>query len=218
MGTQSRGASVSISSSYFQTSMSVSLTRQEYGNVFLETTLDVIIVNLPFITTQEKIKNKWNIALHLVFFFFLGFGHQTPKTTLGQLMVIFYAMIAIPITGIFNWIYLLCFTKKSFFLTIHQSKLLNARTKNDNAKPVTEAHVQSQAVWKVAPVTSLKMLDKSCGKLCTCKCTQKGSCGKVDVCRSILPVTMQGECLYPWTNQVPYQCYWYLALEEIMKV
>lgn len=58
MGTQSRGASVSISSSYFQTSMSVSLTRQEYGNVFLETTLDVIIVNLPFITTQEKIKNK----------------------------------------------------------------------------------------------------------------------------------------------------------------
>ena len=32
--------------------------------------------------------------------FTIGFGHQTPQTSLGQLMVIIYAMIAIPITGL----------------------------------------------------------------------------------------------------------------------
>ncbi|XP_028400306.1 potassium channel subfamily K member 2-like [Dendronephthya gigantea] len=32
--------------------------------------------------------------------FTIGFGHQTPTTTLGQLMVIIYAMFAIPITGL----------------------------------------------------------------------------------------------------------------------
>jgi hypothetical protein len=44
--------------------------------------------------TINHIDNMINFIICTV-----GFGHQAPKTSLGQLMVIIYAMIAIPITG-----------------------------------------------------------------------------------------------------------------------